>query len=259
MIFPVMTSFIDTHCHLDKLALSLPEALTQAKAAQVNKLLTISVDSESISFVAETAANHEEVYGSLGIHPHDAGQYNDTIAEQIRGLANRTEIVAVGETGLDYHYMYAEKEVQQAAFTAQLQLAEELQLPIVLHSREAEDDTMELLHKYPPSRGGVAHSFTSSAKMAHQLVEMGWLLGVNGIVTFRNAQELRDTLKQVPLSHLILETDSPFLSPIPHRGKPNDPSRIPIVASFLAGWLEIPIEQLAEQTNENAQRLFAFS
>ena len=115
MIFPVMTSFIDTHCHLDKLALSLPEALTQAKAAQVNKLLTISVDSESISFVAKTAANHEEVYGALGIHPHDAGQYNDTIAEQIRGLANRTEIVAVGETGLDYHYMYAEKEVQQAA------------------------------------------------------------------------------------------------------------------------------------------------
>ena len=95
--------------------------------------------------------------------------------------------------------------------------------------------------------------------MAHQLVEMGWLLGVNGIVTFRNAQELRDTLKQVPLSHLILETDSPFLSPIPHRGKPNDPSRIPVVASFLANWLEIPIEQLAEETNENAQRLFAFS
>ena len=118
---------------------------------------------------------------------------------------------------------------------------------------------MELLHKYPPSRGGVAHSFTSSAKMAHQLVGMGWLLGVNGIVTFRNAQELRDTLKQVPLSHLILETDSPFLSPIPHRGKPNDPSRIPVVASFLADWLEIPIEQLAEETNENAQRLFAFS
>ena len=184
---------------------------------------------------------------------------NDTIAEQIRGLANRAEIVAVGETGLDYHYMYAEKEVQQTAFTAQLQLAEELQLPIVLHSREAEEDTIELLQKYPPSRGGVAHSFTSSAKMAHQLVEMGWLLGVNGIVTFRNAQELRDTLKQVPLSHLILETDSPFLSPIPHRGKPNDPSRIPVVASFLADWLEIPIEQLAEETNENAQRLFAFS
>ena len=254
-----MTSFIDTHCHLDKLALSLPDALTQAKAARVNKLLTISVDSESINFVTETAANHEEIYGALGIHPHDAGQYNDTIAEQIRGLANRAEIVAVGETGLDYHYMYAEKAVQQAAFTAQLQLAEELQLPIVLHSREAEEDTMELLQKSPPSQGGVAHSFTSSAKMAHQLVEMGWLLGVNGIVTFRNAQELRDTLRQVPLSHLILETDSPFLSPIPHRGKPNDPSRIPVVAGFLADWLEIPIEQLAEETNENAQRLFAFS
>ena len=129
-----MTSFIDTHCHLDKLALSLPDALTQAKAAQVNKLLTISVDSESINFVTETAANHEEIDGALGIHPHDAGQYNDTIAEQIRGLANRTEIVAVGETGLDYNYMYAEREVQQTAFTAQLQLAEELQLPIVLHS-----------------------------------------------------------------------------------------------------------------------------
>ncbi|MEC7217364.1 MAG: TatD family hydrolase, partial [SAR324 cluster bacterium] len=144
-----MTSFIDTHCHLDKLALSLPDALTQAKAAQVNKLLTISVDSESINFVTETAANHEEVYGALGIHPHDAGQYNDTIADQIRGLANRTEIVAVGETGLDYHYMYAEKEVQQAAFATQLRLAEELQLPIVLHIREAEEDTLELLQKYP--------------------------------------------------------------------------------------------------------------
>ena len=153
MIFPVMTSFIDTHCHLDKLALSLPDALAQAKAAQVNKLLTISVDLESIGFVSETATNHEEVYGALGIHPHDAGQFNDAIAEQIRGLANQTKIVAVGETGLDYHYTYAEKEVQQAVFNAQLQLAEELRLPIVLHSREAEDDTMELLHKHAPSRG----------------------------------------------------------------------------------------------------------
>ena len=253
-----MTSFIDTHCHLDKLALSLPDALTQAKAAQVNKLLTISVDSESINFVTETAANHEEVYGALGIHPHDAGQYNDTIAEQIRGLANRTEIVAVGETGLDYHYMYAEKEVQQTALPPNCSLLKNCNFRLSFIAVK-QKRTPGASAKVPSSRGGVAHSFTSSAKMAHQLVEMGWLLGVNGIVTFRNAQELRDTLKQVPLSHLILETDSPFLSPIPYRGKPNDPSRIPVVASFLADWLEIPIEQLAEETNENAQRLFAFS
>lgn len=253
-----MTSFIDTHCHLDRLALSLPEALNAAKAAQVQTLLTISVDRESLPFVIETARDQPEVYGALGIHPHDAGQFDDSITQTIREQVSQAKIVAVGETGLDYHYMYAEREVQQTAFQAQLELANELDLPVVLHSREAEADTLALLRSHPPQRGGVAHSFTGSTEMALQLVEMGWMLGVNGIVTFKNAHELRETLRQIPLERLILETDSPFLSPIPYRGKPNDPSRIPVIARSLADWLEVPLEQLAEQTNENAQQLFRF-
>jgi TatD DNase family protein len=254
-----MTSFIETHCHLDKLTWTVPEALQRASDAGVQKLLTIAVDAESLDFVTQTAGEHERVYGALGIHPHDAAQYSAAVAQQIEEQATRERIVAVGETGLDYHYMYAEREVQQEAFCAQLQQAERLQLPVVLHTRDAEEDTLRILKDHSVSRRGVAHSFTGSCAMAQQMVEMGWLLGVNGIVTFKNAQDLRDTLKVVPLSSIILETDSPFLAPIPFRGKPNDPSRIPIIAEFLATWLEIPLEQLAEQTNENAQQLFQFA
>jgi TatD DNase family protein len=154
--------------------------------------------------------------------------------------------------------MNSPAEIQQQAFRKQLQLAVELNLPVILHSREAETDTLNILQEFPVPSLGVAHSFTSSIEMAKILVDMGWYLGINGIVTFKNAEDLREVVRWLPLEHLLLETDSPFLAPIPFRGKPNKPAHIPAIAGFIAKLRKISLEELAQQTTANAQRLFNF-
>ncbi len=168
-------------------------------------------------------------------------------------------MIAIGETGLDYHYMYSSAEVQQQVFSKQLQLAVELNLPVIMHSREAEKDTLNILQEIPVPSLGVAHSFTSSFEMAKTLIEMDWYIGINGIVTFKNAEDLREVVSWLPLDRLLLETDSPFLTPTPFRGKPNKPAHIPAIATFIAELRGISLEQLSEQTSANAQRLFNFS
>ena len=253
-----MTSFIDTHCHLDKLDSTPEEAVKQAKQEGVEKMITISVNEESFDFVSNAIMQFKDVFGSLGLHPHDAAEFSPSLDESIRKLAQgHDKIIAVGETGLDYHYMNSSLEEQKNAFRKQLQIADELNLPVILHSRKAETDTISILKEIPVPALGVAHSFTSSLKMAKSLLNMGWYLGINGIVTFKNAQDLREIVSWIPLDRLLLETDSPFLAPVPFRGNPNKPSHIPVIASFIAKLRKIPIEHLAERTLENAQRLFS--
>ena len=252
-----MTSFIDTHCHLDKLDATPEEAVNEAKDAGVQRMLTISVDEPSLDFVSNAVQQFPEVYGSVGFHPHDASAMSDSLENKIRQLAQEEEkLIAIGEIGLDYHYLYCPVEVQQRVFRQQLMLAEELNLPVVMHSREAEADTLNILKENPVKSLGVAHSFTSSFEMARTLVEMGWYLGINGIVTFKNAEDLREVVRWLPLEKLLLETDSPFLTPVPFRGKANKPAHIPVIANFIAELRDISLQELAEQTNENAQRLF---
>ena len=220
-------------------------------------MLTISVDEPSLDFVSNAVQQFPEVYGSVGFHPHDASAMSDSLENKIRQLAQEEEkLIAIGEIGLDYHYLYCPVEVQQRVFRQQLMLAEELNLPVVMHSREAEADTLNILKENPVKSLGVAHSFTSSFEMARTLVEMGWYLGINGIVTFKNAEDLREVVRWLPLEKLLLETDSPFLTPVPFRGKPNKPAHIPVIATFIAELRDISLQELAEQTNENAQRLF---
>ena len=253
-----MTSFIDTHCHLDKLDSTPEEAVKQAKQEGVETMVTISVDEESFDFVSNAVMQFKDVYGTVGVHPHDASEFRPSLEQKIRKLARRHDkMIAIGETGLDYHYMNSSAENQQFAFRKQLQIAVELNLPVVLHSREAEADTISILKEIPVPALGVAHSFTSSLKMARTLLDMGWYLGINGIVTFKNAEDLREVVRWIPLDRLLLETDSPFLAPVPYRGKPNKPSNIPVIASFIAELRKIPIEHLAEKTSENAHRLFS--
>ena len=252
-----MTSFIDTHCHLDKLDSTAEEAVNEAKGAGVKRMLTISVDEPSLDFASNAVGQFPEVYGSVGFHPHDASALSESLLNKIRQLAQGDEkLIAIGEIGLDYHYLYSPVEVQQQVFRQQLMLAEELNLPVVMHSREAEADTLNILKEIPVKSVGVAHSFTSSFEMARKLVEMGWYLGINGIVTFKNAEDLREVVRWLPLEKMLLETDSPFLAPIPFRGKPNKPAHIPVIAAFIAELRDISLQELAEQTNENAQRLF---
>ena len=255
-----MTSFIDTHCHLDKLDSTPEEAIIEAKQAGVQRMVTVSVDEPSLDFVSSMVQQFPEVYGSVGFHPHDAAELTEDLEQKIRKLAlEEKKLIAIGETGLDYHYMYSSAEVQQQVFSKQLLLAVELNLPVIMHSREAETDTLNILQEIPVPPLGVAHSFTSSFEMAKTLVEMGWYLGINGIVTFKNAEDLREVVSWLPLDRLLLETDSPFLAPIPFRGKPNKPAYIPAIATFIAELRGISLEQLSEQTSANAQRLFNFS
>ena len=253
-----MTSFIDTHCHLDKLESNPEETVEEAKQKGVKTMVTISVDEESFDFVSKAVKQFKNVYGTVGIHPHDASEFSPKLGKSIRKMAREQDkLIAIGETGLDYHYMNSSRENQQFALRKQLQIAVELNLPVVLHSREAEADTITILKEIPVPALGVAHSFTSSLKMARTLLDMGWFLGINGIVTFKNAEDLREVVRWIPLDRLLLETDSPFLAPVPFRGKPNKPAHIPVIASFIAELRKIPIEHLAEKTSENAHRLFS--
>ena len=255
-----MTSFIDTHCHLDKLDSTPEEAIIEAKQAGVQRMVTVSVDEPSLDFVSSMVQQFPEVYGSVGFHPHDAAELTEDLEQKIRKLAlEEKKLIAIGETGLDYHYMYSSAEIQQQVFSKQLLLAVELNLPVIMHSREAETDTLNILQEIPVPPLGVAHSFTSSFEMAKTLIEMGWYIGVNGIVTFKNAEDLREVVSWLPLDRLLLETDSPFLAPTPFRGKPNKPAYIPAIATFIAELRGISLEQLSEQTSANAQRLFNFS
>ena len=252
-----MTSFIDTHCHLDKLESNPEETVEEAKQEGVNTMVTISVDEESFDFVSKAVKQFKDVYGTVGIHPHDASEFSPKLEKNIRKMArDQDKLIAIGETGLDYHYMNSSSEDQQFAFRKQLRIAVEVNLPVVLHSREAEADTINILKEIPVPALGVAHSFTSSLMMAKTLLDMGWYLGINGIVTFKNAGDLREIVRWIPMDRLLLETDSPFLAPIPFRGKQNKPAHIPIIASFIAELRNITIENLAEKTSENAQRLF---
>jgi len=254
-----MTSFIDTHCHLDILESTPEETIIEAKQAGVQRMVTIAVDEPSLGFVSSTVQEFPAVFGSVGFHPHDASKLTKSLLQKIRQLAEEQhKLIAIGEIGLDYHYMNSPAEIQQQAFRKQLQLSVELNLPVILHSREAETDTLNILQEFPVPSHGVAHSFTSSIEMARTLVEMGWYLGINGIVTFKNAEDLRKVVRWLPLEHLLLETDSPFLAPIPFRGKPNKPAHIPAIATFIAELREISLEELAQQTTANAQRLFNF-
>ena len=253
-----MTSFIDTHCHLDKLDSAPEEAVKQAKQEGVDTMVTISVNEESFDFVSNAIIQFKNVYGTVGVHPHDASEFNPSMEQSIHKLARgHDKMIAIGETGLDYHYMNSSSEDQQFAFRKQLQIAVELNLPVVLHSREAEADTISILKEIPVPALGVAHSFTSSLEMARTLLDMGWYLGINGIVTFKNAEDLREVVRWIPLDRLLLETDSPFLAPVPFRGKPNKPAHIPVIASFIAELRKIPSEHLAEKTSEHAHRLFS--
>ena len=252
-----MTSFIDTHCHLDKLESNPEETVEEAKQKGVKTMVTISVDEESFDFVSKAVKQFKDVYGTVGIHPHDASEFSPKLGKSILKMAREQDkLIAIGETGLDYHYMNSSSEDQQFAFRKQLRIAVEVNLPVVLHSREAEADTIKILKEIPVPALGVAHSFTSSLMMAKTLLDMGWYLGINGIVTFKNAEDLREIVRWIPMDRLLLETDSPFLAPIPFRGKPNKPAHIPIIASFVAELRNITIEHLAEKTSENAQRLF---
>lgn len=259
--------FVDSHCHLDRLdpgthGGDLVAALDAARARDVRQFLAIAVTLEDLPALAELARSHEDVVISAGIHPLHSVAEEPSVAA-IKEAADRVGAVAIGECGLDYHYLdkapdrVPSREVQRERFRRQLVAARELELPVIIHTRDARDDTLALIREHTdPAVGGVLHCFTEDLGMAREAVRHGFYISLSGIVTFRNAESLRELARRLPLDRLLIETDSPYLAPVPHRGKPNEPAWVVEVAECIAGERGISIEEVAAQTTSNFYRLF---
>ena len=260
-----MTSWTDAHCHLQdrylserEVAVSSADALARARAAGVGRVVVIGTDAvSSAEALAITDLSGEvEIFATVGLHPHDALQD----VEEIVALARRghPRLVGVGECGLDYFYEHSAREAQRRTFARQVQLAHELDLALVIHSRDAFDDLFEVLDAEGVPPRTVIHCFTGTPDEAVACLERGCDISFSGVVTFKNAQGVRDAARLVPLDRLHVETDSPFLAPVPHRGQPNEPAWVAVVGEFLAELRGEEVDVVRRATSQNTARLFKF-
>ena len=251
---------VDSHCHLDKLDFDkldtdLDGVLRQARERDVEHFLCVNVTLDKFPQMLETIAPYSDVSASCGVHPLD--QKDALNIDQLRQLAASDKVVAVGETGLDYYYSAETKPVQLESFVGHIDVANELDKPLIIHTRDAREDTINLMREHHAERcGGVLHCFTEDYDMAKKAMDLGFYISISGIVTFRNAEQLRDVVKQIPLDRLLIETDSPYLAPVPHRGKTNQPAYVQDVAYFIAELKGISYRELATATTDNFYRLF---
>lgn len=250
---------IETHCHLDYLdAEELTGALAAAAEVGVEQIVTIAVSPDNLDRVIAISESADNVWCTQGIHPHEAETWSSEVAGRVRAGCGHPRVLAVGEIGLDYFYDHADRKAQAAAFDEQLQIAAEQALPIVVHTREADEDTEAVLrnHLSTLSKRGVIHSFTSGLALAEFCLAEGFMLGFNGITTFRNADNVRAVVAATPVEQLVLETDAPYLTPVPYRGVRNAPCYLPFIAEKVAEIKQIPVETLLGHAWENSQRLF---
>jgi len=256
---------IDSHCHLagDDFTSDLGEVVGRAKNAGLSGALVIlgAEDVAELGRAATVSSAWDQVRFSVGVHPHQAGQFASgpaQAAQQAQAAIDAQPLSrAVGEIGLDYHYDFAPRDVQQQVFREQIRLAGRLRLPIVIHTREAEEDTLRILEEERARDiGGVFHCFTGDREMAERCLDLGFYLSLAGIVTFPRALELKEVAKMVPLDRLLIETDSPFLAPVPHRGKRNEPAHVARVAEVIASLRGTTAEAIADATQQNHVRLF---
>ena len=255
--------FVDSHAHIDghEFDADREEVIQRAHAAGVSVILNVGTgDPHSGAFerAVELGKTHESIYTAIGTHPHDARLYNDAAEEKIKNLINNEHVIAWGEIGLDFHYDNSPRDVQVEVFKRQLRAARECDLPVVIHTREAEAETIEILqNEYKDAqRRGVFHCFSGSMDLAQRSIEIGFMISFSGIVTFKKAEELREVAKQVPLDRLLIETDCPYLTPIPYRGKRNEPAYVVEVARCLATLHDVSIAEMARITGENFNRFF---
>lgn len=265
--------FVDSHCHIDGEAFDADrdEVVRRAKDAGVKAMLNVGTGNPhggEIAKAVEVAENYENVFASVGVHPHDAKEYNDKAENHLIDLVKSSKkVIAWGEIGLDFYYDHSPRDVQIEVFKRQIRTARDLDLPVIIHSRDANDETVGILREECSSqtengkrktansensfRGGIMHCFGGTAEMAKSLMEIGFLISFAGNVTFKKADNLRDAARVVPLEKLLIETDCPFLTPIPFRGKRNEPSFVVHTAKFLADFYGIELEKLAGQTTKN--------
>lgn len=257
-------NFIDSHCHIDGEAFDedRDEVVENARAAGVRAMLVVGTGdphSGEIAKAVETAERYENVFASVGVHPHDAKLYDDEAEEALVKLVESSKkVIAWGEIGLDYYYDHSPRDVQREVFVRQIRKAKELNLPIIIHSRDADDETVEILTEecaYLDFKG-IMHCFGGTPEMATALMDIGFMISFAGNVTFKKAENLRDAARVVPLERLLIETDCPFLTPIPFRGKRNEPKFVVETAKFLAEFYGVELETLANQTTRNFEGFF---
>lgn len=252
---------IDSHCHLEYKGLVDDQdgVLARAREAGVGGFLNISTRQSEWDQVVGTAERESDVWASVGIHPHEADGHADLGAEVLRKATENPRVIAIGETGLDYYYDNSERETQKDLFRMHIGVARETQLPLIIHTRDAEDDTFAILADEMEKGAfpALIHCFTASEEFGRKVLELGLTISLSGIVTFKNAKELQEVAKQVPAERLLVETDSPFLAPVPHRGRPCEPAFVADTAQFVAELRDEPLDKLAEQTTANFFQLFS--
>ena len=246
--------FVDTHCHIFKSDYdNIDEVLNNASINNVKYYINNGSDREYNKEVLELVKEYDNMYGALGIHPETVDDYSLDDIEFIKNNLSNEKIVAIGEIGLDYHYTKENKDEQIKLLEMQLSLAEEYNLPVIIHSRDATEDTINTLKKF--NCRGTIHSFSGSLETAKIYIKMGYLLGINGVITFKNCN-IKDVIKEVGLDNIVLETDSPYLTPVPYRGMQNNPSHILDIAKFVSELYNISLEELSYRTNENIKRMY---
>jgi len=251
---------IDSHCHLDfpEFAAELPAVIARAHAAGVGRMITISTRVAKYDVYRAIAEANEAVWFSVGTHPHQAHEEPDVSVEQLVGLASHPRCVAIGEAGLDYHYDKSPRDVAEIVFRRHIEAARITGMPLVIHSRDADEDMARILRDEMGKGAFTAllHCFTSSRELAMTGLELGLYVSFSGVLTFKNSQELRDLVRDVPLDRLLVETDAPFLAPVPHRGKRNEPSFVAETARVLAEAKGVSFSEVAEKTTANMLRIF---
>lgn len=250
---------IETHCHLDYLSRDeLVNTITKSRDVGVEKIITIAVSQDNQAVVRDIADSTPDVWCTQGLHPHEAASWSTTFGEDLRSNTAHPKVLAVGEIGLDYYYEHADPKTQITAFEGQLAIAVEQHKPIVVHTREAEGDTKIILRNVSPSlsKKGVIHSFTSSLDLAEFCLGEGFYLGFNGIATFKNAENVREVIRHTPIERILLETDAPYLTPVPYRGVSNAPFYLPFIAQTVAELKQVSVEELLAVTYQNSLDCF---
>ncbi|OBT08511.1 metal-dependent hydrolase [Vibrio sp. UCD-FRSSP16_10] len=252
--------FVDSHCHLDKLNYqdlhsSVADVVAKAEKANVKQLLSVGVTLDAFPKMMELIAPFPQVHASAGVHPLDVE--SDFDYQQLRSFTSHDKVVAIGETGLDFHYKPETKALQIQRFEQQVELAVEVNKPLIIHTRLARAETLSILKQGQAHRcGGVIHCFTEDQAFAEAAMDLGFYISISGIVTFRQAKELKEVVKSLPLDRLLIETDSPYLAPVPHRGQENQPAYVVEVASYIAQLKGLSLGEVAQKTTANYQRLF---
>lgn len=259
------TLMVDTHCHLNfnKYDDDRDDIVAKAAHAGVTRIIIPAVDEETARQALDLSQQYDGVYAAVGIHPTDTKDFNATMGAAIEKLSHEPKVVAIGEIGLDYYWDKSPKEKQFEAFKAQLAIAKERALPVIIHNREASDDVITILEEWAQdlpdklqNRAGVLHSFSAPQAIAERALDIGFYLGFTGPITFKKAEDLRSVARTIPLDRILVETDGPFLTPEPYRGKRNKPEYIPYIVERLAGLKGITNEAMAQASTENALRLF---